>query len=52
MLSKKLISKIEGRFEEYVKDALSGLVQLIHKTYGKDVLKRSEAVIGSIMRTL
>lgn len=42
LLSRKVISKIEGRFEEYVKNALRELLNLIHKTYGKDVLKRSE----------
>ena len=52
MLSKKLISKVEGRFEEYVKDALAGLIDLLQKTYGPGVLKRSEAVAASIMRNL
>ena len=52
MLSKKLVSKVEGRFEEYVKDALAGLVQLLHKTYGAGVLKLTEKTATSIMRTL
>ena len=52
MLSKKLVSKIEGRFEDYVKDALNGLIQLMNKTYGAGVLKRTERVATSIMKTL
>ena len=52
MLSKKLVSKVEGRFEEYVKDALTGLVALAHKTYGAGVLKLTEKTAASIMRTL
>ncbi|MBE6597202.1 MAG: hypothetical protein E7641_05975 [Ruminococcaceae bacterium] len=52
MLSKKLVSKIEGRFEDYVKDALNGLIQLLHKTYGVGVLKMTERVATSIMKTL
>lgn len=52
MLSKKLISKVEGRFEEYVKDALGGLIQLLHKTYGVNVLKLTEKTAQNIMRTL
>lgn len=52
MLSKKLVSKVEGRFEEYVKDALAGLVQLLNKTYGAGVLKLTEKTATSIMRTL
>lgn len=52
MLSKKLIGKIEGRFEEYVKGALKGLTDLIDKTYGHGVLARTERTINSILRTL
>lgn len=52
LLSRKVISKIEGRFEEYVKNALRELLNLIHKTYGKDVLKHSEKTIQNLMRRL
>lgn len=52
LLSRKVISKIEGRFEEYVKGALKDLLALIEKTYGPAVLKRSEKTIQSIMRRL
>ena len=52
LLSRKVISKIEGRFEEYVKNALRELLNLIHKTYGKEVLKRSEKTIQNLMRRL
>lgn len=52
LLSRKVISKIEGRFEDYVKDALKGLLELINKTYGVSVLKRSEKTIKMLMRRL
>lgn len=52
LLSRKVISKIEGRFEDYVKDALKGLLELINKTYGASVLKRSEKTIKMLMRRL
>lgn len=52
LLSRKVIAKVEGRFEEYVKGALKELLALIEKTYGKGVLKRSEKTIQSIMRRL
>lgn len=52
MLSKKLLSKIEGRFEDYVKGALKKLLSLIEKTYGAGVLVRSEKTIQSIIKTL
>lgn len=52
LLSRKVISKIEGRFEDYVKDALKELLALIQKTYGASVFKRSEKTIQSLMRRL
>ena len=52
MLSKKLLSKIEGRFEDYVKSALKKLLTLLEKTYGAGVLVRSEKTIQSIIKTL
>lgn len=52
IVSRKIISKIEGRFEEYVKGALKDLLTLITKTYGIDVLYRSEKVIQSLIRRL
>ena len=52
MISKKLVSKLEGRFEEYVKDALGKLVQLLQKTYGPGVMKRTELTATTIMKSL
>ena len=52
MISKKLVSKLEGRFEEYVKDALGKLVQLLQKTYGPGVMKRTELTATTIMKYL
>ena len=52
MLSKKLFSKIEGRFEDYVKPALEETLDLISKLYGKGKLFRSEKVINKIIKTL
>ena len=52
LLSRKIIYKLEGRFEEYVKGALKELLALIEKTYGASVLKRSEKTIQSLIRRL
>ncbi|MBO5907556.1 MAG: hypothetical protein J6Q85_05355 [Clostridia bacterium] len=52
MLSKKLVAKIEGRFEEYIKEALRGLLDLISKTYGTGVLKLTEKCAKNIIKTL
>lgn len=52
MLCKKLFAKLEGRFEEYVKGALSETLNVLADTYGQGVLKRSERVIKKIEKTL
>ena len=52
LLSRKVICKIEGRFEEYVKGALKQLQALINKTYGNNKFKQSEKIINSLIRKL
>lgn len=52
MLCKKLFSKLEGRFEDYVKPALEETLALIDETYGKGTLSRCEKVIRKIIKTL
>ena len=52
LLSRKVIVKLEGRFEEYVKPALKRLIALIEKTYGPNVFKRSEREINKLIRKL
>lgn len=52
MISKKLVSKIEGRFEEYVKDALRGLLDLLSATYGTGVMALTEKTANNIIKTL
>lgn len=52
MLCKKLFSKLEGRFEDYVKPALNETLEVLAATYGAGVLFRSEGVIRKIERTL
>ena len=51
-LSRKILAKIEGRFEEYVQDALKQFLTLLNKTYGKGTFKRCEAIVNSLMRRL
>ena len=52
LVSRKVISKLEGRFEEYVKNALRELLGLIQKQYGQGVLKHCEKEIQTLMRRL
>ena len=52
MFARKVLSKLEGRFEEYVKNALKQLLALINKTYGAGVFKHSEKEINGLIRKL
>ena len=52
MLAKKLVAKVEGRFEEHVKDSLLGLLSLLERVYGASVMKRTEKVIKTIIKSL
>ena len=52
MLAKKLVFKVEGRFEEHIKDSLSGLIDLLYKTYGNGTMKRTVKTARAIMKSL
>ena len=52
LLSRKVIYKIEGRFEDYVKKGLKNLLVLLEKTYGAGVFKKSERAINSLIKRL
>ena len=52
LLTRKVLVKLEGRFEEYVKPALKQLLALIHKTYGTKAFARSEKAINAMIRRL
>lgn len=52
MLTRKVLCKIEGRFEDFVKPALKNLVNLIEKTYGKDGLPNSISYIYRLIKKL
>jgi len=52
LLTRKVLVKIEGRFEEYVKGALKQLLGALEKAYGKGVFKRSEKAINQMIKRL
>jgi len=52
LLSRKIIVKLEGRFEEYIKGGLKQLLQLLEKTYGSNTFEKSEKAIHNLMRKL
>ncbi len=52
MLASKVLRKLEGLFEDYVKDELIALTKLINVTYGKGVFWESERLIAKILQRL
>ncbi len=52
MLASKVLRKLEGLFEDYVKDELVSLTKLINTTYGKGVFVESERIIAKILQRL
>lgn len=52
IFSRKVLAKIDGRFEDYVKGALKQLLSLMAQTYGKGVLARSEKSINLLIKKL
>lgn len=52
MFARKVIFKLEGRFEDYIKTSLQGLRNLIIKTYGKDKFGLTLHEIDKMIRKL
>lgn len=52
MFARKVIFKLQGRFEDYIKTSLQGLRNLIIKTYGKDKFELTLHEIDKMIRKL
>lgn len=50
MLSRKVLMKLDGRFEEYVKKGLEELQKTIKKVYGKGNFAYSQEVISRLLK--
>ena len=48
----KVLRKLQGVYEDYVKDELAALLKLLHETYGKGTFKYSERLIAKILKRL
>ena len=49
LFARKVVAKLEGRYEDYVKKGLEGLLDLVRKTYQKD-FKETEHLINKLLR--
>ena len=52
ILARKVLIKLEGRFEEFVKPALKNILDLIDNTYGAKEFPLSRKQLNSLMRKL
>ncbi len=52
MFARKVVSKLEGRFEDYIKDGLLDLKTLIVKTYGENTFLQTNHMIDKLLRKL
>ena len=52
MFSSKVMRKLNGMFEDYVKDELIALQKLLATTYGKGTFVETERIITKILKRL
>ena len=52
MFARKVIAKLEGRFEDYIKQGLLDLQSLIYKTYGENSFTETNHLINKFVRKL
>ena len=52
MFARKVVAKLEGRFEDYIKQGLVDLTKLIDQTYGAQSFKFTRHVINRLLRKL
>lgn len=52
MVARKVLRKLEGKFESYIKDGLNKLNRYLNSSYGKHVFPESEAMIEKYRRKL
>lgn len=50
MLTRKVLSKLDGRFEDYVKDGLENLLTLIEQIYPREQFSRAKNYINKLLR--
>lgn len=52
MFARKILRKVDGMFEDFVKDELANLQKLITTLYGKNVFKETEKLIAKFTKRL
>ena len=52
IFSRKVMRKLQGKYDEYVKDGLTKMVRYINTLYGKDALPYTEESIVELRKKL
>ena len=52
MFARKILRKVDGMYEDFVKDELANLTKLINSLYGKNVFTQTEAMIAKFTKRL
>ena len=52
IFARKIIFKLQGRFEDYIKNGLNELLKIINDTYGNDSFKNTKHEISRLLRKL
>ncbi len=52
IVARKILVKLEGRFEDYIKDGLQHVKALLDTNYGEGTFKRSERAIQNLLKKL
>ena len=52
MFARKILRKVDGRYEDFIKDELANLTKLINTLYGKNVFTETETMIAKFTKRL
>lgn len=52
MFARKILRKVDGMYEDFVKDELANLTKLINSLYGKNTFKETERIIAKFTKKL
>ena len=52
MFARKILRKLNGSYQDYIKEELIKLKNLLEHTYGKGVFKETERLIAKITKKL
>ena len=52
MFARKVLHKLEGRFEDYIKDGLIRFQKKLDQVYGKGIFEETEELIKQMLKKL